>query len=341
LKDDNFRGCFQAITYIIFTKEEAKDNRIFTLPLSLHVKLKNNTIDIQYKGLIVGKKIVLTGATNGLGRLAAITFAKRGMELILIVRSQLKASELEAEIHSVAPHATMHFYIGDLSLLHDIVRLGTEISQDFPEIDALVNNAGVHTFSQKITPDGFSEMTTVNYFAPWILTQVLQKNLERSKQGRVVNVASEASRNDGVLTLPDELRCTKPYRTRESSVRYGRSKLLILMFSLTLTTRLKNQNMAVVALCPGFNVTGLGRDLSFSKLLAKILNFFNIGNPQKGADLIVHLTLDEPWSALNGAYYSVKAKQPIAPITIATNPEIQQLLWYETEKLLAEKDILV
>jgi len=289
----------------------------------------------------MAKKIVLTGATNGLGRLAAIAFAQRGMELILIVRSQLKASKLETEIHSVAPHASVSFYFGDLSLLGDIVRLGTEISQDFPEIDALINNAGVHTFSQKITSDGFSEMTTVNYFAPWILTQLLEKNLKQSQQGRVVNVASEASRNDGVLNLPDELTCTNSYTARESSVRYGRSKLLILMFSLTLATRLKNQNIAVVALCPGFNVTGLGRDLSFSKPLAKILNFFNIGNPQKGADLIVHLTLDEPWSALNGAYYSAKAKQPISPITIATTPEIQQLLWHETEKLLAEKEIMV
>jgi short-subunit dehydrogenase len=283
------------------------------------------------------QRVVLTGATNGLGRLAAIELAKMGAELILIARNQSKAMETEATILSLEPKANIRFYHGDLSRIDDIVRLGKAISHDYPEIDVLINNAGVHNFSQRISSDGLSEMTTVNYFAPWILTGLLENCLERSGRGRVVNVASEASRNSGKLCLPEDLGNIEPYSTRESSTLYGRSKLLILMFSLTLATRLMDRNVSVVGLCPGFNVTGLGRDLGFASVLSILLNFLGIGNPKKGSDLIVRLATIEPRMSISGKYFSVKSKDPISPIAVATDLKLQQSLWTETEKLMKEK----
>lgn len=78
--------------------------------------------------------------------------------------------------------------------MKDVTRLGQEISNVFPKIDVLINNAGLHGFEQRITADGFSEMMAVNYFAPWLLTHTLEHSLRAAGSAKIINVASEASR---------------------------------------------------------------------------------------------------------------------------------------------------
>lgn len=112
------------------------------------------------------------------------------------------------------PAAEVVFYYGDLSLMEDVKRLGEEIRTNHPKIDLLVNNAGIHAFQQRITSEGFAEMMAVNYLAPWLLTRTLQQSLVKSGNARIVNVASEASRNHGQLKLPEDLMDTAPFTAR-------------------------------------------------------------------------------------------------------------------------------
>src|SRR5882757_9817207 len=148
--------------------------------------------------------IVITGATNGLGRLAALDLARQGAHLGILARSQQKFNELRAEIDQAAPGTPVDSFIADLTSLHDVRRAGQEIDARFERIDVLVNNAGVHAFSQRITPDGFAEMIAVNYLAPWVLTNTLRGKLVASAPARVVTVASEGARWAGRIDpLPD------------------------------------------------------------------------------------------------------------------------------------------
>ncbi|MCZ9881449.1 SDR family NAD(P)-dependent oxidoreductase [Arthrobacter sp. B2a2-09] len=279
--------------------------------------------------------IVITGATSGLGRLAAIELAKQGARLGITARSPERAAATAADIETAAPGTEIEIFIADFARTADVRRVGREIAAHYARIDVLINNAGLHAFEQRITPDGYPEMVAVNYFAPWILTQELLATLKASTGARIVNVASEASRRYGTLTLPSDLTDTAPFTARGSSRLYGKSKLLDIMFTLELARRLDGTGLTANCLDPGFNVTGLGRELGFAARLEKILSVLRIGDPARGAGLIVKLATDPAFAGQSGGYYTVKNTRRLTPVHPGGDSAMQARLWAGTEELLS------
>lgn len=284
--------------------------------------------------------IVITGATSGLGQLVAIELAKRGAHLVLTARSTKRAEITKKMIKDFAPETKVDFFFGDLSLMEDVRRIGNEIKTIYPKIDILVNNAGLHAFEQRITSEGFSEMIAVNYLAPWLLTHILKKSLISSGNARIVNVASEASRNHGKLKLPDDLINTSAYTTRGSSAIYGKTKLLNIMFNGELARQLSETGVTVNALNPGFNVTGLGRELGVAAMLEHILNFLHIGDPHRGADIIIKLAVESQYQGVTSGYFNVGTGKPIAPVYPGGDITMQNKLWIDTKKLLQQNGFI-
>lgn len=283
---------------------------------------------------------VITGATNGLGQLAAIELAKRGTQLVLTARNEKRAREAEERIMDAVPEAKMEFFFGDLSIMEDVRRVGNQIKASYPKIDLLVNNAGLHGFEQRITREGFPEMIAVNYLAPWLLTHTLLDSLTASKNARIVNVASEASRNHGELKLPMDLTDTSEFTARGSSKLYGKTKLLDIMFTGELGHQLAGTGVTVNALNPGFNVTGLGRELGFSSVLSKLLRMLHIGDPRKGAEIIVRLATDAQYQGVTGGYFNVGSGKSIIPVYPGGDRSMQEKLWKATERLLEQRGYL-
>jgi NAD(P)-dependent dehydrogenase (short-subunit alcohol dehydrogenase family) len=283
---------------------------------------------------------VITGATSGLGQLVAIELAKRGFELVLTARNEKRAEATSSILKNLAPNAKINFFYGDLSLMQDVKRIGSEIKEAHQKIDILVNNAGLHGFEQRITSEGFAEMMAVNYLAPWLLTHILLQPLMNSQNARIVNVASEASRNHGVLKLPEDLSDTTEFNARGSSMIYGKTKLLNIMFTQELGRQLKGTGITVNALNPGFNVTGLGRELGFSSALAKILKVLHIGDPRKGADIIIRLALESKYQGVTGGYFNVGAAKSIVPVYPGGDINKQSQLWDTTAELLHQKGFI-
>lgn len=112
------------------------------------------------------------------------------------------------------------------------------------------------------------------------MTHTLQQSLMKAGNARIVNVASEASRNHGKLKLPEGLTNTSTFTSIGSSAIYGKTKLLNIMFTAEPARQLTGTGVTVNALNPGFNVTGLGRELWFASILERILNFLHIGDLQ-------------------------------------------------------------
>ena len=281
--------------------------------------------------------IVLTGATSGLGRLAALDLARRGAHLVLIARNRAKADTLRAQIEQAAPGAEVDFLLADLCLLGEVERVGRQIDAAYPRIDALINNAGVHAFSQRITAEALPEMTAVNYLAPWLLTDLLRAKLIASAPARVVTVASRASRHAGTGHPVRDLGETEPYTRRESSQRYGWTKLLEIMFTQELGRQLAGTGVSVTCCCPGFNVTGLGRDLAFAGPLEKILKALNIGDPRHGAEIIVRLATDPAFADSAGGYFAAKTAAPLTCPEPGRDAALQRELWQATAAFLREK----
>ncbi|MBD7921764.1 SDR family NAD(P)-dependent oxidoreductase [Xanthomonas bonasiae] len=279
--------------------------------------------------------ILITGATDGIGQLAALALARRGARLVLTARSQVKADRTRAAILAVAPATPVDVHYVDFSDLSAVAATGKAIARQHPRIDVLINNAGLHAFRQRVSTDGYAEMIAVNYFAPWLLTHVLQESLLHSAPSRIVTVGSEASRHSGALAIERDLLDTAPFGVRGSSRIYGRSKLLDIMFSLELARRLRGSGVTVNCLCPGFNVTGLGRELGFARPLARLLRWFDIGNPRHGADGIVRLAVDPVFGRQTGAYVSAKHARALTPWGPGNSDAARRQLWDATANLLA------
>ena len=281
--------------------------------------------------------MVLTGATSGIGRLAAIELARQGAHVVFVARDERKAAETRHAIGLAAPGTRVDVVYGDMSVLADVARVAAEIAAAHERIDVLVNNAGVHAFDQRVTVDGLSEMVAVNYVAPWLLTNILRERLVASAPSRVVTVASEASRQSGGLVPGLDVHDTTPFSRLGSSRAYGKTKLMDIMFSKELARRLEGTRVAVNCLCPGFNVTGLGRELGFASPLAKVLNWLKIGDPSRGAGIIVRLARDPEFGVRTGGYFSVKDAMPLTPVAPGNDPVLQHELWTRTAALVAAR----
>jgi NAD(P)-dependent dehydrogenase (short-subunit alcohol dehydrogenase family) len=272
--------------------------------------------------------IVITGATSGLGRRAARVLAEQGARIVATARDAEKAGSLTREIGA-------DVLLGDLSRLDDVRRLGVEITGRYDRIDALINNAGMHAFTARTTPDGLPEMVAVNYLAPWLLTQTLLPALHRAPAARIVTVASEASRRHGSLRLPESLTETVPFDARGSAEHYGMTKLLDVMFTMELARRLAGSTVTANCLDPGFTTTGLGREARFAPVLEKVLARLRIGDPGRGVRLMAEMATGPAFAGRSGRYYTGTPAREIAPAPPGDDPALQAQLWYETEHLLS------
>ncbi|MEK8133113.1 SDR family NAD(P)-dependent oxidoreductase [Paenibacillus filicis] len=284
--------------------------------------------------------VVITGATSGLGQLAAIDLAKRGFHLVLTARSRERADATKQMIQGAHASAQVDFFYGDLSLMSEVKRIGQEIAAAHPVIDVLLNNAGIHAFKPRITSEGFSEMIAVNYLAPWLLTHTLRTSLQHAGKAQVVNVASEASRNHGVLRLPEDLTDTASFTARGSSAIYGKTKLLNIMFNAELARQWAGTGICVNALNPGFNVTGLGREIRYASVIERILKLLHIGDPRRGAEIMTRLIVDAKYQEVTGGYVNVGTGNPIKPMHPGGDSAVQRKLWKATEDLLSRKGYL-
>jgi NAD(P)-dependent dehydrogenase (short-subunit alcohol dehydrogenase family) len=171
------------------------------------------------------KTVVLTGASGGIGAAAVKALTHRGFEVVAVVRDP-------SRVHGVAA-----VFRADLADVADVARVGRELAEKVPRIDVLINNAGLHAFSKRMTADGLPVMVAVNHVAPFVLTHALLPKLRESK-GRIVHVASDTHRRVSTLALPDDLVRTTPFTASESSLLYARSKLLGVLFTKALARRL-------------------------------------------------------------------------------------------------------
>jgi NAD(P)-dependent dehydrogenase (short-subunit alcohol dehydrogenase family) len=279
--------------------------------------------------------IVLTGATSGIGRCAAIALAQRGANLVLTARSRDKADETVSMIESAAPGTRVYVHYGDFTSLASVTTLAREIAMRHRRIDVLINNAGLHAFKARVTEDGFSEMVAVNYVAPWLLTNILLENVVRAAPSRIVTVASGASQQAAGFDAVDALTDKQPFSTRGSSVIYGHTKMMNIMFSIALARRLAGTRVAVNCLNPGFNVTGLGRELWFAAPLQRLLSTLKVGDPQRGAGIIVRLATDSAFAEVTGGYFSIRATEPLIPVAPGNDPQAQLALWRATAERVA------
>jgi NAD(P)-dependent dehydrogenase (short-subunit alcohol dehydrogenase family) len=273
-----------------------------------------------------GKVIVITGATSGLGRLAAIRLAQMGARLVVVARDRDRADRTLEELRQAGPEQGHTVYLADLSILGQVKRVGAEIAAAEPRIDVLVNNAGSIFGTRRETPDGLELTFATNHMAYFILTQMLLPCLTAAAPARIVNTASGAHR--GQQLDFDDLQATRGYRAQTI---YGRSKLANILFTRELAKRLADTGVIANCLHPGFVATNFGqRNNGLFGFLVRIAMLF-AKPPEPGAETMVYLASDSSVAGVSGEYF--RDSRLAQPSQQAQNDETARRLWEESVRI--------
>jgi len=277
-----------------------------------------------------GKVVVITGATSGIGQLAAMRLAALGARIVLVARDHGRAEATLARLRAAGPDLAHRAHLADLSILADMKRVGREIAAAEPRIDVLVNNAGNVFPSREATPDGLERTFATNHMAYFVLTHGLRECLVAAAPARIVNTASAAHRG---RTLDfDDLQLAKNYSIMTA---YGRSKLANILFTRELARRLAGTGVTANCLHPGFVATGLGqRDGGLFGGLVRFSMLF-AGRAESGAQTIVHLASSPDVAAVSGAYFI--AGRQAEPSAAARDDGAARRLWEESERIAGFK----
>ena len=266
--------------------------------------------------------VVLTGATRGIGRAAAIELAGRGAEVALVGREAERVRAVADEAAAAGGGAPVHQHVADLSLMSEVRGLADEIRAGHEHIDVLANNAGALFASRKETSEGFERTFALNHLAPFLLTNLLR---DRLAGGRVVTTASDAH-TSGRLDL-DDLQSTASYAAMRV---YGTSKLCTILFTRELARRAPELH----ANCfhPGVVRTGFGKNENGVWKLLTTLGSPFFRSPERGARSLVWLALSGDAADLTGEY--VEDEKVVAPSAAAQDDALAQGLWERSAALV-------
>lgn len=244
---------------------------------------------------------LVTGATSGIGKAAAMGLAEEGYSLILTGRNSRKGILLANHIQKIFPGISAEFIPADLSSFKSVRKLADEVSSGYKKIDVLINNAGARFNDYKKSDDGIELTFATNHLGHFLLTHLLLDLLKKSPSARIINVSSSAHSG-----------CSNDFSNAVMPVHYDRkevyckSKLANLLFTYELADRLKSTEVTVNAVDPGGVLTNLGKNNGLMAWFRHIAYYIINGQlqlPVKGAETIIYLSVSPEIEKISGRYF--------------------------------------
>lgn len=252
--------------------------------------------------------MLVTGATSGVGMAIAARLASAGATVIIHGPTRGATNEARDAVNEMFPESDLHIAVGDLSSQDAVRDLAADIQDRFEILDVLVNNAAAVFDEFSVNGEGIELTFAVNHLGHYLLSRLLLPTLERSKQGRIVIVASEAHRR--VVWDPDGLQPSAPYDRFDA---YARSKLANLLFNAELARRLNGSAVTTNAAHPGTVRTRLFRPRNIGERIAMPVLNLKAAPPGVGADTFVWLASSPVVAGLSGGYYHQRERVEPSP----------------------------
>jgi NAD(P)-dependent dehydrogenase (short-subunit alcohol dehydrogenase family) len=249
---------------------------------------KINQLITEAAHTLMDKICLVTGATDGVGKVTALRLAQAGATVIGVGRNPEKIKAVLAEV-GAAP-GSLEFLTADLSSQADVRQLAEEFKRKYDHLHVLVNNAGALFTRYRESVDGIEMTFALNHLSYFLLTNLLLDTLRASAQARIINVASDAHQGNAINF--DDLNHKRRYSEWTA---YGASKLANILFSYELARRLHGTGVTVNAVHPGFVNTNFQR--------AAGLNMRGPLSPEEGADTQIWLAQSPDVEGVTGKYF--------------------------------------
>jgi NAD(P)-dependent dehydrogenase (short-subunit alcohol dehydrogenase family) len=261
-------------------------------------------------------KIVITGASDGIGAATARRLVAQGASVVVVGRSEQKTREVARELK-------MPSYVADFGDLKTVYRLASQIRNEHGDLNVLINNAGA-VFDHRSVSQDWHEMTfQVNYLAPFLLTKQLLTTLQ-DNNASVLNTSSAEHRTQGKLNL-DDLENARDYAAMKA---YSSAKLANVLFTRELHHRYHAEGISTAAFHPGRVMPGRG-GLFRSKANRRMESV----PPEEGSRTIARLAMGMPgrdW--ISGGYYEGFDVGDVNPQV--HDGELSQQLWQRTWSMI-------
>jgi NAD(P)-dependent dehydrogenase (short-subunit alcohol dehydrogenase family) len=272
------------------------------------------------------KKICLiTGATSGIGKETTIELARQGMQIIFNFRDEEKGKKTREEIIQLTGNPDVNMYHCDLASFQSIREFAFLVKKNYSRLDILINNAGIWMKHKDMSADGIEYTFAVNHLAPFLLTSLLLDMIRKSMAGRIINVSS-GIHYMGYLDISDPEFKNKVFNPAKA---YGQSKLANVLFTRELAARLKETNVTVNCLAPGWVNTGLFR---YSNPVVKLSARLWALTPLKGAETSIFLATSDQVQNITGEYFEKKKVKKAAKLSY--DKELAKKLWKLSEDYL-------
>ena len=278
------------------------------------------------------KTILITGATNGIGKAAAIKFAGSAKLIAFTYRNEELAEDLKNEMQKINPNLSINSFFCDFSVQDSIRECADKIKNDLKAIDLLINNAGVVNTEYSETIDGIENTFAVNHLGYFLFTNLLLDLVKKESESRVINVSSAAHHFVKGMQW-DDINYKDDFKMGLKA--YGQSKLGNILFTKQLAKKLQKDGVTVNAIHPGGVNTSLGNQNN--SLLGRVLKiilkpFFR--SPLKGANTIIYLAEIDGLS-ITGAYW---VDGRVAKTSHYSKNEAEaEKLWRLSEKLVNQE----
>ncbi|XP_043478605.1 retinol dehydrogenase 14-like [Leptopilina heterotoma] len=291
-------------------------------------RYKDKEVDLSDRVFIV------TGANSGIGKETTRELVKRKAKVIMACRNMENARKAIDDIRTQVTSGELIPMELDLSSLKSVRNFATQVLNDFPKINVLINNAGVYVPLKEhaFTENGFEIHFGINHLGHFLLTYLLLDKLKESAPSRIVIVTSKLLES-GTIDF-DNLNGEKGLTTEgRMNPSYCNSKLANVYFAIDLARRMKDTGVSVHSVCPGFTYTGLFRHVKRSWLHYIIFSpiaLLYLRTSNQGAQTIVYCALSPTLENESGNIY--RDCNLYEPKKIL-DPEIATKLWDVSAKL--------
>jgi NAD(P)-dependent dehydrogenase (short-subunit alcohol dehydrogenase family) len=278
-----------------------------------------------------GKIVLVTGATDGLGKASALELARMGAQIVIVGRNPSKTDSTVREIKAQSGNEQVEKIVADLSSLSEIRKVADIFQERHDRLHVLMNNVGAVYMQRETSVDGLERTFALNHLSYFLLTNWLLDALKTAAaqdgEARVVNVSSEAHRTVRRLDF-DDLQRVRRYSGFEV---YRQTKLMNILFTYELSRRLEGTGITANALHPGLVATSFGQNnKGLWRILHTLFQRLFGKSPEEGAETQLYVASAPELQGITGKYFS--GKREARSSNASYDVEAQQRLWAVSEQ---------